>query len=35
MTTNEKALALHEKRNGKLEAVSKVPVKPREDLALG
>ena len=34
MTTNEKALALHEKLNGKLETVSKVPVKSREDLAL-
>ena len=34
MTTNEKALALHEKLHGKLETVSKVPVKSREDLAL-
>ena len=34
MTTNEKALELHEKLNGKLETVSKVPVKSREDLAL-
>ncbi len=34
MTTNEKALALHEKWNGKMETVSKVPVKSREDLAL-
>ena len=34
MTTNEKALMLHEKWNGKLEIVSKTPVKSREDLAL-
>ena len=34
MTTNEKALALHEKLHGKLETVSKVPVKSREDLSL-
>lgn len=34
MTTNEKALALHEKWNGKLEIVSKTPVKTREDLSL-
>ncbi len=34
MTTNEKALLLHEKWNGKLEIVSKTPVKSREDLAL-
>ncbi len=34
MTTNEKALELHEKWNGKLETVSKTPVKTREDLAL-
>ncbi|HKM35490.1 MAG TPA: NADP-dependent malic enzyme [Lachnospiraceae bacterium] len=34
MTTNEKALLLHEKWNGKLEIVSKAPVKSREDLAL-
>ena len=34
MTTNEKALELHKKLNGKLETVSKVPVKSREDLAL-
>ncbi len=34
MTTNEKALALHEKWNGKLETVSKTPVKSREDLSL-
>ena len=34
MTTNEKALALHEKWQGKLETVSKTPVKTREDLSL-
>lgn len=35
MTTNqEKALKLHEQLNGKLETVSKIPVKTREDLAL-
>ena len=34
MTTNEKALALHEKWRGKLETVSKTPVKKREDLSL-
>ena len=34
MTTNEKALLLHEKWNGKLETVSKAEVKSREDLAL-
>ncbi|MBO5209771.1 MAG: NADP-dependent malic enzyme [Lachnospiraceae bacterium] len=34
MTTNEKALALHEKWNGKLETTSKTPVKSREDLSL-
>lgn len=34
MTTNEKALYLHEQWNGKLETVSKTPVKSREDLAL-
>lgn len=34
MTTNEKALQLHEEWNGKLETVSKTPVKTREDLAL-
>lgn len=34
MTTNEKALLLHEKWNGKLETVSKSPVKSREDLSL-
>jgi len=34
MTVNEKALQLHEKWNGKLETVSKTPVKSREDLSL-
>ena len=34
MTTNEKALKLHEEWNGKLETVSKTPVKTREALAL-
>ena len=34
MTTNEKALQLHKQWNGKLETVSKTPVKTREDLAL-
>ncbi|HKM04817.1 MAG TPA: NADP-dependent malic enzyme [Lachnospiraceae bacterium] len=34
MTTNEKALMLHEQWNGKLETVSKIPVKSREDLSL-
>lgn len=34
MTTNEKALMLHKEWNGKLETVSKTPVKTREDLAL-
>ena len=34
MTINEKALELHEKWNGKLNTVSKVQVKTREDLAL-
>ena len=34
MTTNEKALMLHEKWNGKLETVSKCTIKTREDLAL-
>ena len=34
MTTNEKALLKHEKWNGKLETVSKTPVKTREDLAI-
>lgn len=34
MTTNEKALMMHEKWNGKLETVSKSPVKTREDMAV-
>lgn len=34
MTVNEKALAMHEKWNGKLEIVSKTPVKSREDLSI-
>ena len=34
MTTNEKALELHEKWQGKLDTVSKTPVKTREDLSL-
>lgn len=34
MTTNEKALALHEQWQGKLETVSKTPVRTREDLSL-
>ena len=34
MTINEKALELHEKWNGKLDTVSKVQVKTREDMAL-
>ena len=34
MTTNEKALMLHEEWNGKLETISKTPVKSREDLSL-
>ena len=34
MTINEKALMLHEQWNGKLETVSKTPVKSREDLSL-
>lgn len=34
MTTNEKALLLHEQWNGKLETVSKTPIKSGEDLAL-
>ncbi|MDF2887531.1 MAG: malic protein NAD-binding protein [Lacrimispora sp.] len=34
MTTNEKALLLHEKWGGKLEITSKASVKTREDLAL-
>lgn len=34
MTTNEKALMMHEKWNGKLETVAKAPVKSREDLSI-
>lgn len=34
MTTNEKALKLHEEWNGKLDTVSKTPVKTREALSL-
>lgn len=34
MTTNEKALMMHEKWNGKLETISKTPVKSREDLSI-
>ena len=34
MTTNEKALQLHEEWNGKLETISKTPVNTREALAL-
>jgi len=34
MTTNEKALMLHEQWNGKIETFSKSPVKNREDLSL-
>lgn len=34
MTTNEKALLLHEEWKGKLEIISKAKVKTREDLAL-
>ena len=34
MTINEKALALHKEWNGKLEIISKSPVKSREDLSL-
>ncbi len=34
MTTNEKALKLHEQWRGKLETISKTPVKTREDLSL-
>lgn len=34
MTNSEKALMMHEKWNGKLETVSKTPVKSREDLAI-
>ncbi len=34
MTINEEALELHEKWNGKLETVSKTPVKSRRDLSI-
>ena len=34
MTTNEKALMLHEEWNGKLETASKCTIRTREDLAL-
>ena len=34
MSTNEKALKLHEEWQGKLETVSKTPVRTREDLSL-
>lgn len=34
MTNNEKALMMHKEWNGKLETVSKTPVKSREDLAI-
>ena len=34
MTTSEKALMMHEKWKGKLETVSKIPVKSREDLSI-
>lgn len=34
MTTNEKALELHKEWNGKIESVSKTPVKSREALSL-
>lgn len=34
MTTNEKAVLLHKEWNGKLETVSKAPVKSREDLSI-
>ena len=34
MTINEKALSMHEKWNGKLEIVSKSPVRSREDLSI-
>lgn len=34
MTPNEKALEMHEKWNGKLETVSKSPVRSREDLSI-
>ena len=31
MDTNEKAIEMHKKWNGKLETISKTPVKTRED----
>ena len=34
MNVNEKALMMHKEWNGKLETVSKAPVKSREDLAI-
>lgn len=34
MTVNEKALKLHEEWQGKIETISKCPIKTREDLAL-
>lgn len=34
MTTSEKALMMHEQWNGKLETLSKAPVKSREDLSI-
>ena len=34
MTNQEKALELHEKLQGKLETVSKTPVRTREDLSI-
>lgn len=34
MTTNEKALKMHEEWNGKLELTAKAPVKTREDMAI-
>ena len=34
MDTNEKAIEMHKKWNGKLESISKTPVKTREDLSI-
>lgn len=34
MDTNEKAIEMHKKWNGKLETIAKTPVKSREDLAI-
>ena len=34
MDTNEKAIEMHKKWNGKLETISKTPVKTREDLSI-